>query len=724
MTEAYGNQVQKWRCYIKAYVSSQTDTTATIKCETYFQSIKWGYDTGATASATVDGKTDSTGRFTAHSGSGQSVTQHCVTKTLTVNKGSSARNVWCSGTVNLIGGYHNGSSSAGCNVLVYARSYYQPRPPKNFAVAYSSDTSQKLTWQGDYTGMDGGYPWATVHIERRTDGGQWVTIANLKWDAVNYTDNSTGPNHKYEYRAYAKGAGGTSVNTDVRTVWTTPAAPASVSLSKTAGTMVRVEADVSGVRTATSYEVESNLNDGGWSGSQSVASFPVTIDVGGGKARVRVRSVRGDLKSEWIESDEITTITPPLAPALSGLPAVAPTGSEQALIWTPNHPDASAQSSAEVEYTVGDAVKTVEIKGDATTWAIPPEVMAVASTISVRVRTKGLHANWGAWSAPVSMRIAVPPRVSITSPGMEGGIIDRLPMQVAWTVEDSTGVASQLLELVDAGGVTVYSARTTERAHSIGAAQYMMADHSDYTLRLTVTGGSSLATTATRSITTEYAAPSTPQASYDVGEGLAVRIVASDGNEPDKPATVSISVVRLMPDGTQWMVADGLRSGEGCIDPLPPLNLGYEYLVTAYSEIGTAATLHLPAKVETGLVAFNFGPSAGIVETMRYDPSWSRQVSRKVKLYDFADGGAAGGLPMAYTSTTVESGGKQAFTMLDLDQMRRIDALGARYAVCWYRDLYGGRRRCAVAWDLSADVPYSIVKASADLTDVRFQEAW
>ncbi len=724
MAEAYGNQVQKWRAYVKAYVSSQTDTTATIKCETYFQSIKWGYDTGATANATVDGKTDSTERFTAHSGSGQSVTQHCITKTLTVKKGSSARNVWCSGTVNLIGGYHNGSSSAGCNVLVYARSYYQPKPPKNFTVAYSSDTSQKLTWQGDYTGMDGGYPWATVHIERRTDGGQWVTIANLKWDAVNYTDNTTVPNHKYEYRAYAKGAGGTSVNTDAKTVWTTPAAPASVALSKTAGTMVRVEADVSGVRTATSYEVESNLNDGGWSGSQSVASFPVTIDVGGGKAKVRVRSVHGDLKSDWTESDEITTITPPLAPALSGLPAVAPTGSEQALIWTPNHPDASAQSSAEVEYAVGESVKTVEIQGATTTWTVPPEVMAVASTVSVRVRTKGLHANWGAWSAPVSMRIAVPPRVSITSPGMEGGIIDRLPMQVAWTVEDSTGVASQLLELVDAGGVTVYSARTTERTHSIGAAQYMMADHSDYTLRLTVTGGSSLATTATRSITTEYAAPSTPQASYDVGEGLAVRIVASDGNEPDKPATVSISVVRLMPDGAQWMVADGLRSGEGCIDPLPPLNLGYEYLVTAYSEIGTAATLHLPAQVETGLVAFNFGPSAGTVETMRYDPSWSRQVSRKVKLYDFADGGAAGGLPMAYTSTTVESGGKQAFTLLDLDQMRRIDALGARHAVCWYRDLYGGRRRCAVAWDLSSDVPYSIVKASADLTDVRFQEAW
>lgn len=724
MAEAYGNQVQKWRCYVKAWITSQNDTSATIKCETYFQSLKWGYDTRANAVATVHGQSSGSQTFTASSGTGQSVTTLVASKTVTVSKGANGYNVWCSGTVNLTGGYHNGSSSAGVNVWVPQRAYYKPKPPKGFAAQRIDDAQMKLTWQGDYTGMDGGYPWSNVYIDRSTDGGGWQQIATLGWDATNYTDRSTEANHTYQYGARAKGAGGTSDRVSAAALHTTPAAPASVSLSKTAGTMVRVEANVSGVRTATSYEVESNLNDGGWSGSQTVASFPVTIDVGGGKASVRVRSVRGDLKSAWTESDEITTITPPLAPALSGLPAVAPTGSEQALIWAPNHPDASAQSSAEVEYTVGDAVKTVEIKGDATTWAIPPEVMAVASTISVRVRTKGLHADWGAWSAPVSMRIAVPPRVSITSPGMEGGIIDRLPMQVAWTVEDSTGVASQLLELVDAGGVTVYSARTTERAHSIGAAQYMMADHSDYTLRLTVTGGSSLATTATRSIATEYAAPSTPQASYDVGEGLAVRIVASDGNEPDKPATVSISVVRLMPDGAQWMVADGLRSGEGCIDPLPPLNLGYEYLVTAYSEIGTAATLHLPAQVETGLVAFNFGPSAGTVETMRYDPSWSRQVSRKVKLYDFADGGAAGGLPMAYTSTTVESGGKQAFTLLDLDQMRRIDALGARYAVCWYRDLYGGRRRCAVAWDLSADVPYSIVKASADLTDVRFQEAW
>lgn len=728
MAEAYGNQVQKWRAYVKAYVSSQTDTTATIKCETYFQSIKWGYDTGATASATVNGKTDSTGRFTAHSGSGQSVTQHCVTKTLTVNKGSSARNVWCSGTVNLIGGYHNGSSSAGCNVLVYARSYYQPRPPKNFAVAYSSDTSQKLTWQGDYTGMDGGYPWATVHIERRTDGGQWVTIANLKWDAVNYTDNSTGPNHKYEYRAYAKGAGGTSVNTDVRTVWTTPAAPASVTLSKTAGTMVRVGADVSGVRTATSYEVESNLNGSGWGGSQATESFPISIDVGGGRARVRVRSVRADLKSAWTESDEIATITPPLAPAVTGLPSVAATGSSQTLAWSPNHPDGSAQVSAEVEYAVGDAVKTVSIQGDADTWQVPAEVMATAKTVSFRVRTKGLHASWGAWSSAVVMVVAVAPAGFFTSPASDGFVVESLPLRFEWDVTDATGIASQSLRVstLDGTSVIVRALDASLRSAEVGIGDGLL-DNTSYKATLDVRGGSSLGASIERLFRTKYNGPAEPVATITTGDGLSASILISYGIDPDGelPDTVSVDVVRADAGGST-AIARGLSSGQTAIDPLPPLNVPVTYVVTARSDIGTVTEARFTYTVDSqGFEAYNFGRAAERCHALGYDASGDESFQHSGEAFNFALGPDAPHLPTFYPDGDLSASGRHSYTMVDLDAFRALRAEARRRdsSLCWFRDAFGNRSFCTVSMSFGYDAAdYGAYKVSATLEEVVWEE--
>ena len=628
-----------------------------------------------------------------------------------------------------------------------------PVEPRSCSASRRSDSRVDVTWEL----AEGALP-ASVLVERQVDGGGWVQIAKLPGGTANYADNSVTANHSYRYRVRTYN-GNYSKYAASGTVYTTPAAPWPLEITRLDASTVSLGADTSGVRNATGYEVEADEGRG-FASRGSFASLPQNMAATAKLTRFRVRSTRAAMKSPWSGVVAVSEVCAPLVPSASGLPAVAPTGSKQALTWMPDHPDRSPQKQAQVEYSVDGSTKTVTVEGGATTWHVPVDVMSKPCTVTARVRTMGLHSSWGAWGSTQSMQVERAPMVVITSPAIDGATVDRLPLTVTWEVVDATGVASQLVELVDADGVTVVSERVDGNSFSIGTDGTSLPDGTDWNLRVTAIGGSSIIASAERVFTVKYAAPAQPVASvvYDeadmaahilvvggatryVVEGTTLKGVmrsAVGGVEmlgtvnvggglvslSGLPDTESMSVSRVMPDGSSWLVASGLENGQRCVDPLPPLNADYTYAVTSFSPIGTSAQIDLPARFETGRVAFNWGLAASICESMRFDPSWSRKVSRGRKLMRFADGGEAGGLPLAYESEAVESGGRQRFTLLDLDQMRRLDRLAAEYSVCWYRDLYGGVRRCAVDWDMSADSPYSVIKASADMTDVRFEEAW
>ena len=198
------------------------------------------------------------------------------------------------------------------------------------------------------------------------------------------------------------------------------------------------------------------------------------------------------------------------------------------------------------------------------------------------------------------------------------------------------------------------------------------------------------------------------------------------------PATVkpvymvgsSFSVKRILPDGSQWLVGEGLADGQQAIDPLPPLNVDYSYLVTAYAETGVSSSLTVPARVDAVLAAFNFGDAAATCELARLDPSWSHSPKRSGTLYHFADGGEAGGLPVPYGGADVDSTRSMGFTLLDPGQLRRLQELAAKYYTCWFRDAYGGRALCAASWSFSSGVPYRKVEVSVSMTEAVFEEAW
>lgn len=1138
-----------WRCIVEAVVASETATQVkyTVRLKYY---TRWEIDVHSSGalSGAVSGRWSGSMRST--SASGKTVT--VLTKTVTANKRSSSRTLKFSGYIQNTGGFGNGKSSATLSVTVPAIDYSAPNAPRNCAASRASDSQSKVTWSNGSTSTT--RPRSSTKVERQTDSGSWTQIASVGASTANYTDNGISANHRYRYRVRAYGSGGYSSYSTSGYIYTTPAAPTAVELVKTSDTQVQVS--IKGAAPwADSYKLQRSVDSGAWADAASVTAWPYIDAPGGGMVKYRVAAVKGSLQSAWTESAEIATITPPLAPsvALSPADAVLPVGTAVTATWKPDHPDGSAQSSAQVEYTVAGSASTATVTGAATAYALPAAALDAPATVSVRVRTKGLDPDWGAWSSPAQLTLAYPPSVSITTPGIDGATVSELPLVARWRVDDSTGVAEQQLRLYEDGAL-VHTAQlsTDARSYEFGDSTYRLDNKTDYSIELTVRGGSTLSVTETRDFATDFAQPEAPEGllSIDHGdlsasievhagpsqsdegnpvevvgrEGVAMsgltvygatrqnlwvnpsgtnggvtvtanddgtvsfsgmatqntssysdmsyvlkpgvtyvasvdkkiadnyssadntgacfiltfygsdnayltdrifgygsllvtsiaipsnaksvkfgvvvkkgqavsgtyRVMLNEGSEaepwcppgingvedlalvasgknllsfkpdlqaetkagitftplddggvlvngtatstayynldfagsypdgvnpapkgarvvssgrtdginlavsvfvpggsyapledisgysgvvpeyaenfrcymsvsrgetinnvvvypqielgaiateferpqvtkttvdlqghalnslPDGtrdelhvdssgavtmmqrvgyvasytnqmigddwiaselddlglpaqgatviwpleerqtvelgsiemptypydasyvsiasdmpttlrvgyPVTSSLTVERQLPDGTRWTVGADLSDGEECIDPLPPLNMDYQYLVTASTEAGAAATTNVDARVESNAAAFNFGSDASTCELLRLDPSWSRSPSIATELYDFADGGEAGGLPMAYTTDSLSVSGQESATTLDEEQYRRLLAIARKYAVGWVRDQLGGRQYCALAWSFSGGVPRKLVECSVDMSEIRWREAW
>lgn len=713
-----------WHAFVNVWITGNYDLYCTLHAEVGYWT-RYAIRSNANASMWGAASGNWSGQMHATSQSGTSTV--VISRDFTIYKGSSAQDIGIGGAVQVTGGFGNGYSSAEAHVTVPAISYRQPHPPSSPAVSRVSDARADLTWQANYTGMNDLYPWTGVYVDRLTDEGQWVSIATLNWDALNYTDNGISPNHRYRYGLRSYGPGGTSerVECSGSPVYTTPAAPSAVTLSKVTDTTVAVGIE-GAAPYAESYDVEYSLNSGGWQGAGSTSAFPYEVDPGGGTVRFRVRAVLGDLASAWTDSGEIATITPPLAPSVTvaGGASVVPTGEAIAVSWTPNHPDGSAQAQAQVEVTVGDGdPQTYAVSGAAASYTVAAQDSA--TTVRVRVRTKGLDPDWGAWSAPRAVSVAVPPTVSISSPSIDGGTVELLPYSLKWAATAPDGIASQTMTL-STGGRAVLSLNLPGDAdgYSLSPDTYMPENGSSYTLSVTVRAGSGLSAQAVRTFSVDYAGPDEASATVSYGAAADASLLVTAGTDPDHEQTETIDVLRVLPDGSQWTVATGLTGGKTAYDPLPPLNTDYSYLLIARSSTGTVSQTTVPARVDAMMTALNFGPAAATFEALRLDPSRSKSIAIATELYDFADGGEGDGLPVAYSTVAVSATGEEAATTLDVAQYRRLDAIARTYPTCWVRDVHGGRSYCACSWRFGAGVPYRSISCSVSLTETRWREAW
>lgn len=521
MATGYGNFVSGsgygWRVQVVVNVASESATQITFNVYGQFYN-EHRILSFANGSVSGGGQSRSWDGSTRNLNSGNPGTTDFASYSVTLNKGSSDRTETFSARFQVTGGYGNGTSNASVGVTVPAITYSAPNAPSNCSASRNSDTQATVTWSNGSTATT--QPRTAVLVERQTDSGSWVHVASLSASATNYTDNDISSDHRYAYRVRSQGNGGTSGYSTSGYIYTTPAAPSSVTAAKESTSSVTLSAE--GLPAwAEGYEIERTADGGGsWDSAGTAGTFPWTdASAPAGTIRYRVRSYRGDLYSAYVESNSITTITPPLAPTVQALPSVVATGSALTVQWTPNHPDGSAQEQAQIEYTVGSGpAQTATVQGSATSYRLPASATSSAGTVSVRVRTHGLDDEWGAWSAAQTVRVAVPPSASITVPPIDGARVGSLPLTVEWDASDATGISSQSIALLDSAGRTLYSASlgASERELVLDESTYLLDNATSYMLRLTVRGGSSLTTTVARSFSTSFAEPARPDAGLSV----------------------------------------------------------------------------------------------------------------------------------------------------------------------------------------------------------------
>lgn len=777
MADGYGNQVGYWRCHVSAWVTSHTDTTDTIHVEARWQSVAAGWDYSGWVSAWVwiNGRQVN---YTGNSGHKYINNSEVVVLSgdLTVAKVDNARNITCKAQINW-NGFHPGSSSASCGVSVGGINYKKPNPPKNVKLTRVDDTKIKTTWQANY---DNGAlkPWKQIITDWRSstggaNWGAWSNKATLNWDATNYSYTGLKANSRYQFSLYARNQAGDSSHVDSQVIYTTPDPPKSVTAVKTGDRVVQVTADVSNTY-ASWVTLWRRVNGGDWEAVQKDGAHYrlapsngkcvfTDSDAPGGTLEYEClvrRVIYGDgsgmstplddtLCSTAKVSNSVTTITPPLAPTVScEQGAVAPTNTALVFRWTPNHPDGTAQTSAEVEVTRQDgSVGTATITGAATSYTRPASNQTVG-TVKFRVRTKGLDADWGAWSSYVEVRIADPPSVVINGPASP---VTAMPFTIAWSIADVTGVSMQTVEILR-GGSVVWSRQpgTGVRELQITSADFLPSNGDQLQIRVSVRGGSTLTAAASILVDVEYTPPASPTVNiqYDANLNGIIQLTfnrtepgtitqeywtRSEGEpdnspsvlanfytvslgEPDnspsvlvplsegewRPETMYATVYRVNPDGSQTLIADNLGDGQQCIDPLPPLNVGFAYQVTAHAESGATQNVTVQTVCESGFAALNYGADAGSSLLLGYDLSVDHRVSHSTSEFWFASGDSS--LPVSYSTSQLnrEINADSVFEW-DGDLYLRLLNFADEWSYAWYREPSGRTFRVKLDMDVSVD---------------------
>lgn len=381
-----------------------------------------------------------------------------------------------------------------------------------------SDTKNTVSWKLG-TSVSGLY--ATIKVERSMDGGSWAEIASVSGSATSYADTGTSSNHAYAYRVRANNAAGYSGYAASSTTYNTPTEPSNVVAARKTETVVTVTMDNPAL-TATAAEVQRSSDAATWATIRTITSANVTSfddTPGGGTFYYRVRNTRGSLASAWsAASNKVITIIAPAAPTLnepaSGV-VVPKTQQSVHFAWTHNPIDGSPQSKAEIATsTDGGATWTTSVVSDPKTAADLANAWSINATVTWRVRTKGAHADFGAWSSTRAFRVCQMPSVSVSSPAVDGQALTDVPVRVAWTYNDPSGTQQQATVTVKSAEGSVLFTRTIAGATvslDIGTKDMLPKNNSTFTITVAVVSTSSLASSATRTFTTNYLEPAVPE---------------------------------------------------------------------------------------------------------------------------------------------------------------------------------------------------------------------
>lgn len=530
---------------------------------------------------------------------------------------------------------HNGAGNAPAHQYT-GKAYGAPAKPKSAKAERVSDNEVAVTMEpgSSYAALYTSHP-----VRRSVDGGAWSSIGSITGSGTKLSDRSTAANHSYAYQVASLNPGGQSEWVATGTVYTTPAAPGKPKMARVSNTKVSATF-ANPANTATACEIERSADGSAWSALRTVAGHVTGFedDPGGGTWYYRVRNTRGGLKSAWAYSDGIVTICAPAAPTVtspSSSQVIPKTQASIAVSWVHNPIDGSAQTGAQWRYSTdgGTTWTTATVAGGASQDALPNS-FAVNARLTVQVRTKGAHADYGPWSAAVSTYVRQVPTVTIEEPG-DGYVIENTPVHVRIAYSDPSGsMAAGTLTVRDEDGSTVYTRSVLgELEFDIPSGEWLPSDGAAYEMACSVRSSSTLQASASRSVAVSYVLPSTAIADAvpDPSTGY-VAVTVREGRTDAAVAMESCSLWRNV-GGERTLLGEGLRDGSQVVDRYAPLNTDYSYETASFAASGAASEASFPGRLESALM---FVYWSGGIASGKYNAADSFSVEPSFEVFEMA----------------------------------------------------------------------------------------
>lgn len=540
--------------------------------------------------------------------------------------------------------WNGGTPSVSRTVSIGRRGYEPPHPPRNPLAAWQSDGLTRVTWEPNYTGADGLYPWSTVQVKRYTGSlKQWDLVASLPWNATSWDDVNPPRGEHTEYSVHAVNEAGSAFDW-AGSVNTRPLPPTSVRAVKT-GDDITVSWEP--VERSDGYYVRFHVYDNGsrvatvdggtrsWTHSAPSKTVAHSYRVSAETVNAVRNTVSAGLTLESEKSSSSNTVqllARPYAPqSLSPNGAAVPVeDGKTVLSWDHNPADSSTQQSYQVRYRTGGGSWTTVSGGRVARQSHTLSSLRVGR-VEWQVRTWGSYypqQETGAspWSSVASFSVVNRPVVSISSPA--GGKYEKSRLAVEWSYlqEQGSRQSGARVTITDVTAGRVVETSTVSSDATRYVVRESVLDGHEYEISVVARSGDGVESTpAVQRVNVEYAKPEKPVVStlWDDHTGaMSVQIMNPTGGTA--PSVVSNRVERSADGGATWeLVADGLPVQATVTDPEALSNGETLYRVTATSSLPSSSVVRVTATASSP--AMWVGAGVGFTDTIRlpYDPEVS-----------------------------------------------------------------------------------------------------
>lgn len=554
---------------------------------------------------------------------------------------------------------YGGSTTITVPYSVPALPYNTPAKPTNFKAQRVSDTKFNLSWSASST-QDA--PIQDFRFAKRINNGSWQ-YASLSASARSYVD-STGaaPDSKIDYALQTRNQNKQSDYVFVYDMYTTPAAPSGLTVSREGLNVVLKW--VNNAKYAKQIEI--------WDSHvllatvDSVSSYTVVSPDPSIPHSYKVRAVIDGVYSDYSESENITLLTPPLAPtSLSPNGGYMPVGAAHKFSWIHNSVDGSAQTAFKLQIRVSANSEWLNLSaGDEV--SLPSEdnsrismdrvgpapiynytyirVEGYEGQLQWRVATKGDHDEYSPWSTLALVNVVAPPTLIVNTPKTWETITSNTVTTSITTSDDDLYSWTAILYPYDSDTpVATNKGVKPEGTTHVETVFKNLKNGSNYTISWIITGLVE-SMDFNQSFTVKYAAPreltATGKINMSMG-GLTFKIedTGEDGEDVERFALYRYDTN----NDSRELISDGVSLPTNVSDPIPVFDGSTEYQIVSYSALGQVAygKIVLPSQPEitqlNNIVWINWGARNEFALGLIYNIDCELQPAREyVKDYFFA----------------------------------------------------------------------------------------